>query len=200
MRLLNRVLKEDVSALSTEELTAHRFPTILLEEKGELQHNTAAFSVVANCEAVGWKVVQPEDGLIYAACLPECQAEGLAREITRTGRGWRNYTVACFRDRIMGNYSWVPPITSLSIPTEHVVGLLEHRFYFFVFIDVDHVRRRLTELSPSLSVTVEGGRMGFQTIKGDWYVVSGTSSHESAETWTGVPGECLANAGDGATI
>src|SRR5258707_9281225 len=83
------------------------------------------------------------------------------------------HMVACFRDRIVGDYSWVPPITSLSIPAEVVMGLLERRFDFFVFIDVDYVRRRLAELSPSLSVNEEGGHIGFETSKGDWYVVRG---------------------------
>jgi hypothetical protein len=61
------VLKEDTSTVSTDELTAHRFPATFSETETELQHNTAAFCEVANCNATGWKVLQPEDGLIYAA-------------------------------------------------------------------------------------------------------------------------------------
>jgi hypothetical protein len=181
MRLLNRVLKEDVSAISTDELTAHRFPSILVEGKCDFEHNTAAFCEAVDCDATGWKVVQPEEGLIYAACLPDCQVEDLFRGIAQTGKGWRDYIVACFRDRIVGDYSWVPPITSLSIPTVHVVGLLERRFYFWTFIDVDHVRRRLAELSPSLLVSEEGGHIRFETSKGDWFGVRGPRPIENVQ-------------------
>jgi hypothetical protein len=181
MRLLNQVLAEGISTISNTELTAHGFPTALLENEREFQYNTAAFCEVANCDAIGWKVVQPEDGLIYAACLPDCRAENLVRQITRTGRGWRNYAVACFRDRIVGGYSWVPPITSLTMPREHILGLLDRRFYFFVFIDVDHVKRRLAELLPSLSVSDEGGHLSFKTRKEDWDVLRGPRPIENVE-------------------
>ena len=183
MRLLDRVLKEDVSTLSPEELAAHHFPAMLLDDESELelQHHADAFSEVASCDSVGWKVLQPEDGLIYAACLPECPAEELARAITHTGRGWRDYTVACFRNRIVGDYSWVPPITTFNIPVEQLVGLLERRFYFFVFINVDYVRRQLAKLSPSISVSEHGGYIRFESSKEDWYVIRGPRPIENVQ-------------------
>ncbi|MEO8052923.1 MAG: hypothetical protein ABI833_21130 [Acidobacteriota bacterium] len=181
MKLLNRVLNEDVRTVPPDELVAHGFPTMLLEGEIEPQHNTDAFCEVADCDATGWKVVQPEDGLIYAACLPERGAKDFVREVARVGHGWRNYMVTCFRDRIMGDYSWVPPIMLLSIPVQHLVRLLERRFYFYVFIDVDYVRRRLAELSPSLLVSERGGHIRFETIKLDCHIVRGPRSVENVQ-------------------
>ena len=181
MELLSRVLKEDTSTVSTDELTAHRFPATFVEDETELQYNTAAFCEVVNCDSTGWKVLQPEDGLIYVACLPGCQAIELACAMTRTGRGWRNYMMACFSDRIMGRYPWVPSIMSLPLPAEHIVGLLERHFHFWVLIDVDHVKRRIAQLSPGLAVSDEGGYISFTTRSDDWLAVRGAHPVEGVQ-------------------
>jgi hypothetical protein len=81
----------------------------------------------------------------------------------------------------MGHYSWVPSIMSLPLPAEHVVGLLERRFHFWVFIDIDHVKRRLAKLSPDLAVSETGGHIGFTSRSDEWLVVRGHSPIENVQ-------------------
>ncbi len=155
MNLLNRVLKEDIAGVRPEDLITHSLPTHLMEGESHFGHNPAAFVEVAACLETGCKVVQPEEGLIYAACARGCGIEDLVKELSPGERGWRNYLVASFTDRIMGKFSWVPPIMSLPIPEEPLTSLLRGDFYFWVFLDVDHIKRRLADLAPSLTLSVE---------------------------------------------
>jgi hypothetical protein len=173
MNLLNRVLRQDVSDICKDELVANRFPSRFLEANTELRYNTEAFVEVSKCDATGWKVVQPEEGLIYVGHSPGRRTEDVVREVARIGRTWSDYTVGWLSDRIMGKYSWVPAITSLSIPTEHIARVLEHKFYFWVFIDIDHMRRRLATLVPSLVVSEYGGHLRFESRNRDWHVLRG---------------------------
>ena len=73
----------------------------------------------------------------------------------------------------MGQYSWIPPILSLDIPTELIARLLTHNFYFYVFIDVGHVKRRITSLAPNVGVTELEGAIAFKIRKGEWSVFLG---------------------------
>jgi len=153
MKLLNQVLKEDLSGVSPDDLLIHSLPTHLVEDSSHVDHNLAAFIEVADCLESGCKVVQPEDGLLYAACARGCGADDLIRELAPRERGWRNYLLARLTDRITGEFSWVPPIISLPIPEKIVVGLLRGDFHLWTFLDVDHIKRRLAVLAPSLSVS-----------------------------------------------
>ena len=181
MALLNRVLNEDVVGIPTDDLTAHSFPALLVESKVLRQYNTAAFCEVADCATLGCKVVQPERGLIYAACRPGFSGANLGREVARIGSGWCNYLFASLRDRIMGSHSWVPPITLLTLPQAWTVNLLERRLYFYVFIDVDYMKKRLTELAPSLSVSLTDGGLRLKASGQDWHLVRGTRSIENVQ-------------------
>jgi hypothetical protein len=155
INLLNKVLKEDTSGVKPDDLVTHSFPTHIIEGERDLDHHVTAFVEVADCLEAGCKVVQPEEGVLYAACARGCSVDDLIRELAPKERGWRNYLLASFTDRIVGKFSWVPPVTSLSIPEEIVVSLLRGDFYFWVFLDVDHIKRRLAELAPSLTFSNE---------------------------------------------
>jgi hypothetical protein len=155
MHLLNSVLKEDVSGIKPDDLVTHSLPTHLIEGESHLDHNISAFIDVANCLETGCKVVQPDEGVLYAACVRGRGAEDLLRQLNPAERAWRNYLLASLSDRIAGKFSWVPPILSLSIPREPIVSLLRGDFYFCVFLDVDHIKRRLADLAPALAVSDE---------------------------------------------
>lgn len=181
MRLLNSVLKEDVSGINPDDLVTHSLPTQLIEGESPLDHNISAFIDVANCLETGCKVVQPEEGLLYVACARGRGAEDLLRELNPRERAWRNYLLASFSDRITGQFSWVPPILSLSMPREPIVSLLRGDFYFWVFLDVDHMKRRLAELAPALTVSDDSDRLQMTLANEDGLSVLGPRPIENVQ-------------------
>ncbi len=181
MVLLNQVLQEKFSDLSVDELTAHGFPYAIVEHPCDRTHNTDAFCDVTTLKGHRIRVTQPENGVIYAASVQDCGGEDIAREVMRLGEGWKECIFSCFRDRIMGDYSWVPPITLLGIPVEKILNLLNRNVYFYVFIDVVYLRKRLAELSQSLVVSVEDEMITFSRSEGEWSVVYGPRPIENVK-------------------
>ena len=81
----------------------------------------------------------------------------------------------------MGHFSWVPPILSLSIPREPIVSLLRGEFYFWVLLDVDHIKRRLADLAPALTAVDESGGLQMVLTNQDGLFVVGPRPIENAQ-------------------
>jgi hypothetical protein len=155
MHLLNSVLKEDVTGIRPDDLIAHSLPTNIVEDGNDFDHNTSSFVEVAGSLSTGCKVVKPEEGVLYVAWARECEVADILRELRIASHAAQNCLLASFSDRIAGKFSWVPPILSLSIPRDLICGLLRGDFRFWTFLDVDHIKRRLAEIAPAVTVTVE---------------------------------------------
>ena len=130
MELLNRVLQENVKGVPTEELIAHRFPSKFVEVEYSLHYHNAAFTEACQVGNSGFRVVQPETGLIYVVSASDCSARRYMPTVLEKGRGWSNVMFSSFGLRIRGRFSWVPSILLQDVPDSQLAALLSRDFYF----------------------------------------------------------------------
>lgn len=181
MHLLNSVLKEDLTAIRPDELVAHSLPTNIVEDENDFDHNTSSFVEVASSLSTGCKVVKPEEGVLYVASTRECEVADILRELHLASPAAQNCLFASFSDRITGKYSWVPPILSLPIPRDIIVSLLRGDIRLWTFLDVDHIKQRLAEIAPALTVTVESRRLEMFVADQDSLSVLGSRPIENVQ-------------------